>query len=311
MPRRPDPKRRGGSPQRPPSAGATPPAVRRSQPARRRRLRPGARRGVPRARDVASGRLPSPSSRWRSGSPRSSTSPRSPRRATGPPSPPASPPAWRRRSPPTGWATSALPLVIAFAFMAGALSFIGANSIEVGPMPNMAITMLGIVWIGVLGSYAALILRVVDVRSGHTVGHRHAGAGRHRRGGQRRRRLLRRLRVRQDAAAPVDQPATSRSRGSSAARSLTLVVMLVIGMQDLSDTWTSTGHLLMLGDRDLDHGAARRPDREHVQAQPRREGLRRDHPRPRRRARPLRRVPVHAAGRVLPDAGGRTVGGGC
>ena len=26
----------------------------------------------------------------------------------------------------------------------------------------------------------------------------------------------------------------------------TLVVMLVIGMRDLSDTWTSTGHLLML-----------------------------------------------------------------
>ncbi len=49
--------------------------------------------------------------------------------------------------------------MIAFAFMAGALGFIGANSIEVGPMPNMAITMLGVVWIGILGSFAALILR--------------------------------------------------------------------------------------------------------------------------------------------------------
>ena len=46
-----------------------------------------------------------------------------------------------------------------FAFLAGALGFIGANSIEVGPMPNMAITMLGVVWIGIMGSFAALILR--------------------------------------------------------------------------------------------------------------------------------------------------------
>ena len=49
--------------------------------------------------------------------------------------------------------------MIVFAFLAGALGFIGANSIEVGPMPNMAITMLGVVWIGIMGSFAALILR--------------------------------------------------------------------------------------------------------------------------------------------------------
>ena len=53
----------------------------------------------------------------------------------------------------------ALPLVIALAFFAGAIGFIAADSIEAGPMPNMAITMLGVVWIGILGSYAALILR--------------------------------------------------------------------------------------------------------------------------------------------------------
>ena len=54
----------------------------------------------------------------------------------------------------------AMPLAIAFGFMAVAASFIGARSIEAGPMPNVSITMLGMVWIGVLGSFAMLILRL-------------------------------------------------------------------------------------------------------------------------------------------------------
>ena len=52
-----------------------------------------------------------------------------------------------------------LPLVLAFGFMATAGSFIGARSVEAGPMPNVSITTLGIVWIGMLGSFAMLILR--------------------------------------------------------------------------------------------------------------------------------------------------------
>jgi phosphatidate cytidylyltransferase len=52
-----------------------------------------------------------------------------------------------------------LPLVLAFGFMATAGSFIGARSVEAGPMPNISITTLGIVWIGLLGSFAMLILR--------------------------------------------------------------------------------------------------------------------------------------------------------
>lgn len=52
-----------------------------------------------------------------------------------------------------------LPLVVAFAFIAAAAGFLGASSVESGPLPNMAVTTLGIVWIGVLGSFAALILR--------------------------------------------------------------------------------------------------------------------------------------------------------
>jgi phosphatidate cytidylyltransferase len=52
-----------------------------------------------------------------------------------------------------------LPLVVAFAFMAGAIGFIGAHGVESGPLPNMAVTTMGVVWIGLLGGYAALILR--------------------------------------------------------------------------------------------------------------------------------------------------------
>ncbi len=53
----------------------------------------------------------------------------------------------------------ALPLVVAFAFMAGAVGFVGAHGVESGPLPNMAVTTMGVVWIGLLGAYAALILR--------------------------------------------------------------------------------------------------------------------------------------------------------
>lgn len=54
---------------------------------------------------------------------------------------------------------AALPLVFVFAFFACAITFIGSSSIESGPVPNIAITILGLTWIGLLGSYGALILR--------------------------------------------------------------------------------------------------------------------------------------------------------
>lgn len=54
---------------------------------------------------------------------------------------------------------AALPLVFVFAFFASAITFIGSSSIESGPVPNIAITTLGLTWIGLLGSYGALILR--------------------------------------------------------------------------------------------------------------------------------------------------------
>lgn len=54
---------------------------------------------------------------------------------------------------------AALPLVFVLAFVAGSITFVGSDSIESGPVPNMAITTLGLIWIGLLGSFAALILR--------------------------------------------------------------------------------------------------------------------------------------------------------
>ncbi|CAN5690768.1 hypothetical protein BH24ACT5_BH24ACT5_15540 [soil metagenome] len=64
----------------------------------------------------------------------------------------------------------ALPLVIAFAFMAGSMGFIGTSGVESGPLPNMAITTMGVVWIGLLGSYAALILSFSNLGGGNNFG---------------------------------------------------------------------------------------------------------------------------------------------
>lgn len=54
---------------------------------------------------------------------------------------------------------AALPLVFALGFLATSIGFLGASSIQSGPMPNVAITTMAMTWIGLLGSFAALILR--------------------------------------------------------------------------------------------------------------------------------------------------------
>lgn len=141
---------------------------------------------------------------------------------------------------------AAIPLVLAFAFFAGAISFIAAGSVESGPMPNMAITMLGIVWIGVLGSYAALILAYSNFGEGTpwgtdtlvliAVGVVANDVGAYFVGTAFGRTPLR----------PWISPKKSLE-GLLGGTILTLLVMLIIGMQDLSDTWSSTSHLLMLG----------------------------------------------------------------
>ena len=54
---------------------------------------------------------------------------------------------------------AALPLVVAFGFLATSIGFLGASGVQSGPMPNVAITNMAVTWIGLLGSFAALILR--------------------------------------------------------------------------------------------------------------------------------------------------------
>jgi len=61
------------------------------------------------------------------------------------------------------YGVSALPLVMVLAFAAAAASFIGATSLDSNPMPNMAISMLGITWIGLLGSFGGAIVGLSNV----------------------------------------------------------------------------------------------------------------------------------------------------
>ncbi|WP_051071437.1 phosphatidate cytidylyltransferase [Ilumatobacter coccineus] len=140
-----------------------------------------------------------------------------------------------------------LPLVIVFAFMAGSIGFIGASSIESGPMPNMAITMLGVIWIGLMGSYAGMLL---DWSNGF-------GGGTN--WGTDTLVLLAIGVVANDVGAYFVGSAFGRTplRGwISPAKSvegflggavLTLIVMVIIGLQEWSDTWSDMSHLLMLG----------------------------------------------------------------
>lgn len=63
-----------------------------------------------------------------------------------------------------------IPLVIAFAFLAAAIAFVGADSVQSGPLPNSAITAFGVLWIGLLGSYAALIVSTSNIAGLENVG---------------------------------------------------------------------------------------------------------------------------------------------
>jgi len=53
-----------------------------------------------------------------------------------------------------------IPLVLVLAFVAGCVCFIAAPNLNSSPMPNMAITTLGVTWIGLMGAYGGLILRL-------------------------------------------------------------------------------------------------------------------------------------------------------
>ncbi len=140
-----------------------------------------------------------------------------------------------------------LPLVLAFGFMATAGSFIGARGVEAGPMPNVSITTLGIVWIGMLGAFAMLILRLST--SGSPLAE-HWGTD--------TLFLLALGVVANDIGALFVGSAAGRTplrqwispnktvEGLIGGSLLTIIVLIVVGIGEWSDTWTSYTDLLAL-----------------------------------------------------------------
>ena len=137
-------------------------------------------------------------------------------------------------------------LVIAFAFLAGATSFIGARSVEAGPLPNMAVTTMGIIWIGLLGSYAVAILNYSNFAGGNDIGTDTLA-------------LLVLGVVANDVGALFVGSATGNTvlrpwispnkslEGLIGGTVLTIVSLIVVGIADLSTTWNDIGELLILG----------------------------------------------------------------
>ncbi|MEY2399917.1 MAG: phosphatidate cytidylyltransferase [Ilumatobacteraceae bacterium] len=152
------------------------------------------------------------------------------------------------------WAgEQALPLLIAMAFVAGSITFIGAKSLEAAPMPNMAITTLGIIWIGFLGSFAALILRF-SKGSGFPVAAGFLSTSI----GTDTLCLLAIGVVANDIGALAVGSAAGKSplrawispnksvEGLFGGTVATVLAMVIVGVRDVSTTWNSTGDLIVL-----------------------------------------------------------------
>jgi phosphatidate cytidylyltransferase len=138
-----------------------------------------------------------------------------------------------------------LPLVMSFAFIAIAASFIGARNVEAGPMPNVSITMLGVMWIGLMGSFAALILTFSTGPGSPNFGTDTLF-------------LLALGVVANDVGAFFVGSAAGRTplrqwispsktvEGLIGGTLFTIVVLVVVGITDSSETWSNTSHLLIL-----------------------------------------------------------------
>lgn len=144
----------------------------------------------------------------------------------------------------------ALPLVFAFGFMATAGSFIGARNVEAGPMPNVSITSLGMIWIGLLGSYAMLILRFSTNSGSLLPDAQNRGTD--------TLFLLALGVVANDTGALFVGSAIGRTplrhwispnktvEGFMGGAMLTVIVLMLVGITERSSTWTSNWHLLAL-----------------------------------------------------------------
>jgi phosphatidate cytidylyltransferase len=151
------------------------------------------------------------------------------------------------------WAgEQALPLVLLLAFTAGCLTFIAAPSLESSPLPNMAVTTLGVVWIGFTGAFAALILSFSNITLLNPAGSTTSV-------GTDTLFLLALGVVANDVGALFIGSAAGRTplrqwispnktvEGFLGGAVMTLLAMVVVGVADKSSTWNSTGDLLILG----------------------------------------------------------------
>ena len=140
---------------------------------------------------------------------------------------------------------TAIPLAIFLAFAAACATFITASSLESNPMPNVAVTMLGVVWIGILGSFGAIILSISNVGDNPI--------------GTDTLLLLALGVVANDVGALVVGSAIGKTplrqwispnktvEGFLGGTAFTMIAMVVVQITGRSDSWNSMGDLLLLG----------------------------------------------------------------
>ena len=153
------------------------------------------------------------------------------------------------------WAgPAAIPLALVLGFTAGCVTFIGGPNLDQAPMPNMAITTLGVTWIGLAGAYAGLIL-AMSKAPGLVVG----GGFVSKNIGTDTLCLLAIGVVVNDVGALFVGSAVGRSplrawispnksiEGFIGGTFATLVTMILVNATHRSSTWNSLGDLLLLG----------------------------------------------------------------
>lgn len=141
---------------------------------------------------------------------------------------------------------AALPVVLALTFIACAVTFVGSTGLESGPMHNMSISMLGIGWIGMMGSFGTAIL--------------HEGNALHQsRIGTDTLCLLAIAVVANDVGALFIGSAVGNRplrawispnksvEGFVGGAVVTIGAMFLVSIADKSSTWNSLGDLLLLG----------------------------------------------------------------
>lgn len=147
----------------------------------------------------------------------------------------------------TYWAHErAIPLIVVLALAAGCATFISASGLDANPMPNMAITMLGVTWIGITGAYGAIIVSFSNIPGAENIGTDTLF-------------LLALGVVANDVGALFVGSAAGRTplrqwispnktlEGFVGGSIMTILAMVVVGMLDKSDTWHSTKDLVILG----------------------------------------------------------------